>query len=238
MILEEDHLRIQVLESGFNVRDCWSVTSRIDSELERAVPFAFHEMLGYLTACPTNVGTGLRASSMLHLPGLVLTKQIDKVLQGLSKLNLAVRGLYGEGSQASGNFFQVSNQVTLGMSEDEIIDSLESVIRQIIEHEKEARRLLGEKKEERLNDQIWRAVGILKSARVITSLEAMTYFSLVRLGLDLERLGGITLNDLNMLFLSIQPAHLQKLAHSSLSPQERDVRRAEMIRATLKGVQF
>jgi protein arginine kinase len=236
MILEEDHLRLQVLESGFNLKDCWSLIDRVDSELEKNLTFAFHETLGYLTACPTNVGTGIRASCMLHLPGLVLTKQADKVLQALTKLNLATRGLFGEGSQASGNFFQISNQMTLGQSEEEIVEVLESVIRQIVEHEKEARSLLKEKKEERLIDQIWRSVGILKTARVVTSTEAMTYFSLMRLGLDLKMIHGISVNDLNKLFISTQPAHLQKLAAKTLSPQERDVCRADMIREALKGI--
>jgi len=236
MILEEDHLRIQVMESGFNLKDCWSLIDNVDSKLEKKLPYAFDEKLGYLTACPTNVGTGIRASCMLHLPSLVLTKQIEKVLQALSKLNMATRGLYGEGSQASGNFFQISNQITLGQHEEEIIDSLERVIRQVVEHEKEARNLLKEKKEERLSDQVWRAVGILKSARVVTSQEAVTFFSLVRLGLDLGIIEGITLKDLNNLFISSQPAHLQKLAKKTLTPKGRDIRRAEMIRNTLKGI--
>jgi protein arginine kinase len=236
MILEEDHLRLQVLESGFNLRDCWSLIDRVDSEVEKNLTYAFHETLGYLTACPTNVGTGMRASCMLHLPGLVLTKQADKVLQALTKLNLATRGLFGEGSQASGNFFQISNQMTLGQNEEEIIEILEGVIRQIVDHEKEARNLLKEKKEERLIDQIWRAVGILKTARVVTSTEAMTYFSLMRLGLDLKMIQGISVNDLNKLFISTQPAHLQKLAAKPLTPQERDIRRADVIRETLKGI--
>jgi protein arginine kinase len=209
---------------------------KIDSDLEKRLPFAFHEKLGYLTACPTNVGTGLRASCMLHLPGLVLTKQINKVLQALTKLNLATRGLYGEGSQASGNFFQISNQLTLGQGEEEIVESLEGVIRQVVGHEREARHLLREKKEEGLMDQIWRAAGILRSARMVNSLEAMTFFSLIRLGLDLEMIVGISLNELNNLFMNTQPAHLQKIAKKTLNAQERDIRRAEMIRETLKNI--
>jgi protein arginine kinase len=238
MILEEDHLRIQVLESGFSLKDCWRLIDRADTELAQRLAYAFDEKLGFLTACPTNVGTGIRASCMLHLPSLVLTKQINKVLQALSKLNMAIRGLYGEGTQASGNFFQVSNQITLGAAEEEIVDSLERVIRQVVEHEKEARSLLSEKKEHRLTDQIWRAVGILRSARIITSNEATTFFSLVRLGLDLGILDGISLRDLNGLFIRTQPAHLQMTSSKALTPQERDVRRAAMIRETLKGIQL
>lgn len=238
MVLEEDHLRMQVLESGLNLIECWSVADRVDTELGKSLPFAFDEKLGFLTACPTNVGTGIRASAMLHLPGLVLTRQIEKVLQALSKLNMAVRGLYGEGSQASGNFFQISNQMTLGQKEEEIIDSLSRVIRQVVEHEKEARNVLKERKEERLTDQIWRAVGILKTARVISSVEATTYFSLVRLGLDLGVVKGITLKDINNLFINTQPGHMQKLAKKNLTVKERDSRRAEIIRVTLKGIEL
>jgi len=145
MVLEEDHLRLQVFQSGFNLIEAWRIINKVDTELEKQLKFSFSGNLGYLTACPTNVGTGLRASCMLHLPSLVLTKQAQKVLQALSKLNLAVRGLYGEGTQATGNFFQFSNQMTLGQTEEEIIDNLASVIRQVIEHEKEARHYLEQK---------------------------------------------------------------------------------------------
>jgi protein arginine kinase len=238
MILEEDHLRLQVLESGLNLKDCWTLIDQTESELSKKLPFSFSDRFGYLTACPTNVGTGLRASCMLHLPGLVLTKQINKVLQALAKLNMAIRGLYGEGSEASGNFFQVSNQITLGQSEEEIIDSLERVIRQVISHEKEARKLLQEKKKDRLADQVWRAVGILKSARVLSSQESATFFSLVRLGLDLGFIKGITIEDLNKLFISTQPAHLQKIAKKNLGAKSRDSLRAETVRLALSGIQL
>jgi len=167
MVLEEDHLRLQVFQSGFNLIEAWRLINQIDEELAVELEFSFSPNLGYLTACPTNVGTGLRASCMLHLPGLVLTKQVHKVLQALAKLNLAARGLYGEGTQATGNLFQFSNQMTLGQKEEEIVDNLESVIRQIIEHEKEARRYLKEKRKDKFVDQIWRALGALKSARVM-----------------------------------------------------------------------
>lgn len=236
MILEEDHLRIQVFQSGFNINETWRVIGEIINELEKHLPFSFHTDLGYLTACPTNVGTGLRASCMLHLPSLVLTKQVNKVLQALAKLNLATRGLYGEGSSASGNFFQISNQITLGQNEEEIIAGLEKVIHQMVAHEKEARQYLLEKRKAKFEDQIWRALGTLKSARVISSGEAVQLLSLVRLGVDLSFVANLKHPELNNLFLLIQPAHLQKLYGRALGSSERDVRRADMIREKLKTV--
>lgn len=236
MILEEDHLRLQVFQSGFNINETWRITEEIVNELEKHLPFSFHADLGYLTACPTNVGTGLRASCMLHLPSLVLTKQVNKVLQALAKLNLATRGLYGEGSSASGNFFQISNQITLGQKEEEIVQSLEKVIHQMIAHEKEARQYLLEKRKAKFEDQIWRALGTLKSARVISSGEAVQLLSLVRLGVDMGFVANLKHTELNSLFLLMQPAHLQKLYGRALGSSERDVRRADLVREKLKAV--
>lgn len=236
MVLEEDHLRLQVLQSGLNLFEAWRLVDKIDSALESKLPYSFHGDLGYLTACPTNVGTGLRASCMLHLAGLMMTKQVNKVLQALSKLNLAARGFFGEGTQASGNFFQFSNQMTLGQQEDEIIDALDRVMRQIIEHEKEARNHLLEKRRAKLEDEIWRAVGTLKSARVISSAEALGLLSLMRLGIDLGFIKDFSKANLNALFLFVQPAHLQKLSDVVLKTSERDQKRAEMLRARLKDV--
>lgn len=236
MVLEEDHLRLQVFQSGFSLVETWRITEEIINELEASLPFSFHADLGYLTACPTNVGTGIRASCMLHLPSLVLTKQVNKVLAALAKLNLATRGLYGEGSQAAGNFFQISNQVTLGQNEEEIISGLEKVIRQMIAHEKEARQYLLEKRKAKFEDQIWRALGTLKSARVISSSEAVQLLSLVRLGVDLSFVVKLNHQELNNLFLLIQPAHLQKLSGRALGSSERDVRRADLIRVKLTHV--
>lgn len=236
MVLEEDHLRLQVFQSGFNITETWRIVNEISNELEKSLPFSFHTNLGYLTACPTNVGTGLRASCMLHLPGLVLTKQVNKVLQALAKLNLATRGLYGEGSQATGNFFQISNQITLGQNEEEILSGLEKVIHQMITHEKEARQYLLEKRKTKFEDQIWRALGTLKSARVVSSGEAVQLLSLVRLGVDLGFLQNLKHPELNGLFLLIQPAHLQKRNGRALGASDRDVRRADLIREKLKGV--
>ena len=231
MVIEEDHLRLQVFQSGLNLVETWRIADEIDSELEKDLDYAFDGTLGYLTACPTNVGTGIRASCMLHLPSLVLTKQVHKVLQALSKLNLAVRGLYGEGTQASGNFFQFSNQITLGQPEEEIISNLEGVIRQVITHEREAREYLKKKRKAKMEDQIWRALAALKAARMMSSSEAVQLLSLVQVGIDVGVLEGqVTHTDLNQLFLLIQPAHLQKMTGKELSTTERDARRALRIR--------
>ena len=236
MVLEEDHLRVQVFQSGLNITDAWRMMEEIISGLEKSLPFSFHADLGYLTACPTNVGTGIRASCMLHLPSLVMTKQVNKVLQALAKLNLATRGLYGEGSQASGNFFQISNQITLGQKEEDIIAGLEKVIRQMVTHEKEARQYLLEKRKAKFDDQIWRALGTLKSARIVSSGEAVQLLSLVRLGVDTGFVKKLQHAELNRLFLLIQPAHLQKLYGRALGSSERDIKRADMIREKLRTV--
>ena len=237
MVLEEDHLRLQAFQSGFNLLETWRIVNQIDDELEKNLNYSFSANLGYLTACPTNVGTGLRASCMMHLPSLVLTKQGHKVLQALAKLNLAARGVYGEGTQATGNFFQISNQITLGQPEEEIIDNLDRVIRQVIDHEKEAREYLRDKRKSRFEDQIWRALGTLKSARVLSSSEATQLLSLVQLGIQMGLVASaLTRQDLNALFLLIQPAHLQKLTGKSLNSAERDVRRAELMRQRLEKV--
>lgn len=237
MVLEEDHLRLQAFQSGFNLTEAWDRINQIDTELEKRLDYSFSPTLGYLTACPTNVGTGLRASCMLHLPSLVLTKQVHKVLQALSKLNLAARGLYGEGTQATGNFFQISNQMTLGQHEEEIIENLSSVIRQVVEHEKEARQHLKEKRKAKFEDQIWRAIGTLKSSRMIASSEATQLLSLLHLGIMMGLVeSGLSKQELNSLFLLIQPAHLQKISGKTLNSAERDTRRAELIRQRLLKV--
>lgn len=236
MILEEDHLRIQAFQSGLNLSTAWKLMEETINGLEKNLPFSFHADLGYLTACPTNVGTGIRASCMLHLPSLVMTKQVNKILQALSKLNLATRGLYGEGSQATGNFFQISNQTTLGQREEDIIAGLEKVIRQMVAHEKEARQYLLEKRKAKFEDQIWRALGTLRYARVISSGEAVQLLSLVRLGFDLGFVKNMKHVELNNLFLLMQPAHLQKMYGRALGSSERDVKRADLIREKLRSV--
>ena len=233
MINEEDHLRMQVMKSGFNLKEAWQIINDMDTELGNLLDFAYSVDFGYLTACPTNAGTGMRASVMLHLPSLVMTKQIGKVLQAITKLSLTARGLYGEGTEASGNFFQISNQVSLGHKEEDIIDNIERIIRQIVEHEQSARETLLSQNREALEDKIWRAYGTLKSAHIITSNETIDLLSLVRLGVDLGVIKQSDRTLINELFVITQPAHLQKLEKKKLGPNQRDVKRAEIIRERL-----
>jgi protein arginine kinase len=234
MINEEDHIRLQVMQSGFNLFEAWNIISMIDDGLSKELPFAYSAEWGYLTACPTNTGTGMRGSVMLHLPALVMTRQIDRVLAAIAKLSFATRGLYGEGTQASGNFFQISNQVSLGPSEDEIIQNINGIIRQIIEQENQARKLMLSKNRAILEDRINRSLGILKNAHIISSQETIELLSMVRLGNDLGILKDIDRRVINELFIIIQPAHLQKIENKKLSSEERDVKRAELIRNRLK----
>lgn len=233
MVNEEDHIRLQVLQSGFQLQDAWRLCNKIDDEMEQRLDFAFSPQLGYLTACPTNVGTGLRVSVMLHLPALVMTRHIEKVFQAVSKINLAVRGLYGEGTEASGHFYQISNQVTLGRTEDEIVRNVEHVIPTIVRYEHNARQTLLAKDRKRLEDRVWRAYGMLKYAQMLPSDEAMMLLSLVRVGVHVGLLKDLTLRTVNELFIFIQPAHLQKLTGRALEPMERDIRRAELVRTKL-----
>lgn len=233
MINEEDHLRIQVMKSGFDLRDAWYIINDIDSELGSSLNYAYSIDFGYLTSCPTNTGTGMRASVMLHLPSLAMTKQIGKVLQAITKLSLTARGLYGEGTEASGNFFQISNQVSLGHKEEDIIDNIERIIKQIIDHERSAREVLISQNRAVLEDRIWRAYGTLKSAYIITSHETIDLLSLVRLGVDLNLIKKVDRALINELFIIIQPAHLQKIEKKKLNPNERDIKRAQIIREKL-----
>jgi len=234
MLNEEDHLRIQMIEPGFDLDACWEKISRIDSEMEKKLSFAFSPKWGYLTACPTNTGTGMRASVMLHLPALVMTKQINKVIQAIIKLGLTVRGLFGEGTEAAGNFFQVSNQVSLGRSEEEIIDNIKRIIRQILDYEQNARKVLISQNRISLENQVWRAYGILKNARIISSSETIELLSNVCLGIEVGIIKGLTREIINELFILTQPAHLQKIEGKSLSARQRDIKRAQLIRSKIK----
>jgi len=234
MINEEDHMRMQVMQSGFNLYEAWNIINMIDDGLAKELPYAYSSDWGYLTACPTNAGTGMRGSVMLHLPALVITRQIDRVLAAIAKLSFATRGLYGEGTQASGNFFQISNQVSLGQSEDDIIQNINGIIRQIIEQENQARNLLLSKNKSVLEDRINRSLGILKSARIISSQETIELLSMVRLGNDIGMIKDIDRRVINELFILTQPAHLQKRENKKLSSEERDTNRAELIRSRLK----
>ena len=235
MINEEDHLRIQVMQSGFNLQECWRIASRLDDVLHKKVKFAYNSEWGYLTACPTNTGTGLRASVMLHLPSLVMTKQITRVLQAITKLGMTARGLYGEGTEAEGNFFQISNQITLGTAEEDIIDNLERIIRQVVGHEENARKTLMKQNRELLQDKIWRSNGTLRSAHIINTKETMGLLSMVRLGVDMGIITDIDRRAVNELFILTQPAHLQKIEGRMLSSAQRDVKRANLIRRRLEG---
>src|SRR4051794_23709955 len=234
MINEEDHLRLQVMRSGFALDEAWQEIDRVDDVLEQKVSYAFNEDFGYLTACPTNVGTGMRASVMLHLPVLVLTKQVEKVFRALQKINLAVRGLYGEGSRASGDFYQISNQVTLGKSETAILTEIRDVIPQIISYERQARQALVRETRQALQDRVARAYGTLCSATMMTSEETMDLLSSVRLGINLGLLDDISIPTVNELFIHTQPAHLQKLMGASLDGEERNAARARYLRTRLR----
>ena len=255
MINEEDHLRLQVMQSGLNLRDGWSLIDTLDDELSEQLPYAYSTDWGYLTCCPTNTGTGMRASVMAHLPALVITKQINKVLHTITKLGLTARGLYGEGTEASGNFFQISNQVALGRAEEEIIENIERILKEVIHQEQTARESLMTNNRVQLEDRIWRAFGILQHAKTMSSTEALDLLSAVRLGVDLGLMsansaegrpasgGGGTAGNgngldrtiVNEMFLFSQPAHLQKLEGKVLTAKERDTKRAQLIRTKLGG---
>ncbi len=233
MINEEDHLRIQAILPGLQLEEAWCEANRYDDLLENELDVAFDDHYGYLTACPTNIGTGLRASVMLHLPALIITGQINRLLGALSQVGLAVRGLYGEGTEIIGNLVQVSNQVTLGQSEEEIIGNLFSIIRQVIEQEQGARQLLLDKQRATLADKAWRAMGLLKHAQLISSQEAIRLLSDLRLGYDLGLIKGINHRLMNELLVLIRPACLQLLAGRELSESERDIERPAQIKKTL-----
>ncbi len=234
MINEEDHLRMQSIRSGLQLKQAFKLVDKIDSALEEKLQFAYDPRLGYLTACPTNVGTGMRASAMLHLPGLVLSELINQVIQAVSKIGLAVRGLYGEGTEAMGNLFQISNQTTLGEKEEDIINRLSKVIETIIEKEHDARQILLQKKPNTLCDQIGRAYGVLTYAHAMASKEALNLLSIIKLGIDLGAFPQDHRLSIDGLFIDTQPAHLQKCSQQKLNAEERDYLRAQIIRDRLK----
>jgi protein arginine kinase len=235
MVNEEDHLRIQVMRSGLDLNDTWEIMDQLDDVLAEKLNFAFLPEWGYLTACPTNTGTGMRGSVMLHLPALVMTKQINKVLAAIAKLSFTTRGLYGEGTQATGNFFQISNQVSLGHSEIEILENLKGLIKQVVDQEEQARQALLSQSREVLEDRIWRASGTLRSAYIISSEETIELLSMVRLGVDLGIIKDIDRSLINELFIITQPAHLQKIEGKKINAPERDAKRAKLIREKLGG---
>jgi len=233
MVNEEDHLRLQTLRSGFDLAAAWAAIQRLDDELGSKVPYAFHQEFGFLTSCPTNTGTGMRASVLMHLPGLVLTKEIAKTLTGLQTMGLTYRGLYGEGSEVVGNFFQISNQTTLGRSEDEIIEDLLNVLRAVVAREEEARRVLLRDAGYIMEDKLWRAYGTLRYARSLSFDEAMNYLSGVRLAVGLKLVSGLSVYTLNKLLIFSQSAHLQQREGRVLSESECNIARAKYVRQTL-----
>ncbi len=237
MINEEDHLRMQALLPGLQVKAAWQSIDRLDTHLEKALPYAFSNDLGYLTACPTNLGTGIRVSAMLHLPALVLSEQVNQIIQAVNKLGLAVRGLYGEGTEALGNVFQVSNQMTLGESEQDILERISKVLHQIIEHEENARETLMEKKSKMVLNHIGRAYGILANAHSISSKEAMNLLSLMKMGMDIGLFPEAQRDLVDDLFIRTQPAHLQRQHDGKLPAEERDLMRADMLRERLRVVE-
>ena len=236
MINEEDHLRIQSLRSGLQLKALLKAVDKLDTELEEKLDFAFSPQVGYLTACPTNVGTGMRASAMMHLPALVLGDDITRIIKAVNKLGLAVRGLYGEGTEALGNLFQISNQMTLGESEAEIVDRLTRVIGQIIEHEENARQKMLEDKGRMIADQVGRAYGIMMHSYSISSKEVLNLLSMLRLGVDLNVLPEEFRSTIDELFIRTQPAHLQKDFERKLTTEERDGLRADLMRDRLKSI--
>jgi protein arginine kinase len=234
MVNEEDHLRLQSLRSGFALPQAYADLERLDADLGARLPFAFHPEFGYLTSCPTNAGTGLRASVLIHLPGLVLTKEIAKVLQGLTQVGLTFRGLHGEGSEVVGNFFQLSNQTTLGKSEDELLDHLMKIVRQVIEYEEQARHVLLRDAPTVIEDKVWRAYGLLRYARSLSFEETMNLLSGVRLGVALNLIADLGVYTLNKLMIFTQPAHLAHLAGRPLTDPDLPVSRATYVRRLLE----
>lgn len=234
MVNEEDHLRIQVMNSGLDLYKTWEQITRIDDLIDQQVIYAYHRRLGYLTACPTNVGTGLRVSVMMHLPALGITQEIERVFRSLQKIGLAVRGLYGEGSQPRGDFYQISNQQTLGRTEEELIDQVRDVATACIEYERRARESLVRSNQKDLHDRVSRAYGILCTAQTITSEETMDLLSSVRMGVSLGLIDDVEIPTLNQLFIQTQPAHLQKICGMELDTADRNVERAQYLKRHLR----
>jgi len=234
MINEEDHLRMQGFAAGFDLERAFQRAAGLGEQLAE-LDMAFSERFGYLTACPTNLGTGLRVSVLIHLPGLVHSKEINKLLESLRKLNHVIRGLYGEGSEVMGNLFQLSNSATLGTPEDVIVKNLREMVTKVIGFERKARDMLFRKARRLLEDKVWRAYGLLRYARSVSTKEALSLVSAVRLGVGAGLIGDVSVRSLNQLLVYIQPAHLQKLSSANMDAGERDVARAEYIRRTLAG---
>ncbi|KGN02726.1 ATP:guanido phosphotransferase [Clostridium novyi A str. 4570] len=238
MINEEDHLRLQTITSGLNFKEVFKSINELDDLLEENLEYAFHEKLGYITACPTNLGTGLRASAMVHLPALTANKDIVKVLNGITQLGMTIRGLYGEGSKAYGNLYQISNQITLGRTEEQIITSLEGIVKQIIEQEKLARERMKTKYKYEVEDKIFRSLGILKSARILTAREVLNLLSNVRLGVEEGIISNVDKSILNNLLINTQSASIKKSSQKELTDMEEKIERAKIVKEGLKGIEL
>ncbi len=235
MLNEEDHLRVQCLFSGMQLQNAWKLANKIDNILEQEIEYAYNEQYGYLTCCPTNTGTGLRASVMIHLPALTMTGYLNSLLTAVGKLGLAVRGLYGEGTEARGHIFQISNQVTLGISEEETIENLKGIVKQIIEKERVARQRLLKGSRLQLEDRLYRSYGVFRNARIMTSEEFMKFISDVRLGIYLDIIKDIQIETVNELMIATQPANIMLQFGETLSAEQRDIKRAEIIRKKIKS---
>jgi len=235
MINEEDHVRLQGIQPGLELEQAWDILKRIDEEMDKRLDYAFSSEIGYLTACPTNTGTGMRASVLMHLPALVMNEEINKVLQALNKIGMVARGLYGEGTKVMGDLFQISNQVTLGPNEEGIIDNLERVVKQVIDYEIRGRKALFKENKRKVTDVIYRAYGVLVNARQISFDETMELLSKARLGIYFDLELDTELDTLNELMILTQPAHLQESVGKELAASKRDFIRAEMIREKLKS---
>ena len=233
MVNEEDHIRIQCLAAGLQLHETYAKANELDRYLEERLIYAYDEQLGYLTSCPTNVGTGLRASVMMHLPALTMTKQINVLIQTMARLGMVVRGIYGEGSENLGNIYQISNQITLGKSEREILDDLQSVVEKVIQKEQQARKQLFARAPIALEDRLYRSLGTLMYARILSSEEAAACLSNVRLAVDLQMIDNISQNQLNECMLVIQPGFIQQHAGTTLQPDERDIFRAKILQEKL-----
>ena len=236
MINEEDHLRVQSLFPGMQIDKAWELCSKVDTILEKKLNIAYDSKYGYLTCCPTNIGTGIRASAMLHLPALTMTGHVRGILEACAKLGIAVRGIYGEHSEALGDMFQISNQITLGQSEDEIVANISNISRQIIEQERILRNEMFKQNPYRFEDKVYRSFGILSNARIISSEEALKLISDVRLGINMGIISNIKIETINQIMILSQAAGLQKLVGRVLAPEERDIIRAETIRKMLNDI--
>lgn len=238
MVNEEDHLRIQSLTAGLNLKSAWQMADETDDLLEANMGFAFNEELGYLTSCPTNLGTGLRASVMVHLPGLVLLQQMHRIIEASTQLGMTVRGYYGEGTEAFGNVFQVSNQQTMGFNEIEIVNNVVSLARQVVEQERAARRMLVNESADELADRVWRAYGILKYAHSVSGQEALGLLSMVRLGIDMGMIKELPPEVFIELLISTRSSVVTKMARTErMGKTERNRLRANIIRQRFRGVE-